>query len=168
MNNLIRKLMFIMIILTITGCEKSKLTDLNGNEKSDFSIGETGVYENIEYTIKDVKYYCENDDSKDSEDNINYGIVALTFEIKNSTNKKIDSSFTPDLILELDGNDADGWRSDSYMNGVEYNDLGIIFEHGDIYKQINYYDLEEPVKNISCTLFPYGSDFEATMNVDLN
>lgn len=90
MKKILSVLVCAFVLLGLTGCvsdsESEGVTDTNGTKKTSFNVNETAVFENVHYTVTNVKY--SNGDEFDTPANgKNYVIVTL--KIENKSEEKI-------------------------------------------------------------------------------
>jgi len=80
--------LFAILIIGRSADKKKGVTDLNGVPKSQFSINETAVYEDIHYTVKEVKYTDGSEFKLPPVEKEGYTYIAVTFEVENNSKKK--------------------------------------------------------------------------------
>ena len=95
-----------LCILFVTGCteERTKVTDINGNEKSSFNLTETAVYENVEYSVTNTKFSSGDEWDKPSTGN---EFIIITLKIVNNSETNISYSPFDWKILNSNGQLAD-------------------------------------------------------------
>lgn len=79
------------VLFGVTGCvsesvTSNSVTDTEGNEKTSFQLNETAVFEDVHYTVTNVKYSKGSEYDKPAEGK-NYVIVTL--KIENKSDSKI-------------------------------------------------------------------------------
>lgn len=83
-------ILLISIVFGLTGCfsdtNNNAVKDINGNEKTTFNINETAVYEDVHYTVTNVKY--SNGDNWDTPA-AGKEYVVVTIKIENKSESKI-------------------------------------------------------------------------------
>ena len=103
MKKIITIIISLFIIFSTSGCTETAnnvVTDINGIEKTSFTINETAIYEDVHYTVTNVEYSNGNDWDKPSEGK-NYVIV--TIKIENKSNEKISYNGLDWTMLNSEG-----------------------------------------------------------------
>lgn len=91
MKKILSVLLCVFVLFGITGCvseseSSSGVSDASGNEKTSFNVNETAVFENVHYTVTNVKYSNGNEWDNPA-DGKNFVIVTL--KIENKSDSKI-------------------------------------------------------------------------------
>ena len=87
MKKILSGLMLFFVAISLTACSSTiGVTDINGNEKISFAVNETAVYENVYYTVTNVKY--SNGDDWDTPASGNHYVI-VTLKIENKSDSKI-------------------------------------------------------------------------------
>jgi hypothetical protein len=134
----------------------SKVTDINGNLKTEFAINETAVYKDINYRITNAEYGDVIQGYKPMDENNTY--YSLTFEVQNNSK----NTYVPNYECILRTEEVTSEQINTTWTGDDSSDhLAVGEDNATTY----FWEISKDDKAKTYWCFIYESDVEFTFDL---